>query len=117
VFLFAVALFATSIIVVISCGKSSSSNNNPPVSTTKNISIASMSFSPSSVTVSKGTVVKWTNNDGFAHTATSNDASTFDSGSIGAGASYSYTANIAGTFPYHCLIHGVAMSGTLVVNP
>jgi len=76
-----------------------------------------MAFSPASKTVAKGTVVKWVNDDGYAHTATSDDGSTFDSGNIAGGGSYSYTANTPGTFNYHCTIHGTAMSGTLIVSP
>ena len=64
----------------------------------------------------KGTVVKWVNDDSYAHTVTANDG-TFDSGNIAGGASFSYTANTPGTFSYHCTIHGTAMSGTLIVSP
>lgn len=101
-----------------SCNKSSGSGSNSPTGpTTADIGIAGMAFSPASKTVAKGTVVKWTNNDGTPHTATSNDGTTFNSGSISGASSYSYTANTAGTFNYHCTIHGVGMAGTLIVNP
>ena len=104
-----------------SCGKSGSSysNTNPPGggNTGAGISMTNMTFSPASKTVAKGTVVTWTNNDGFAHTVTSNDGTSFNSGNINAGGTYSYTASVAGTFEYHCLIHGLAMSGTLIVTP
>lgn len=76
-----------------------------------------MSFSPATKTVAKGTVVKWTNSDSYAHTVTSDDGTTFDSDNIGGGSTYSYTANTAGTFHYHCKIHGVTMAGTLIVTP
>ena len=76
-----------------------------------------MAFSPASKTVSLGTVVKWTNNDGYSHTVTSNDGTTFNSGTVTAGGTYSYTAAVAGTFAYHCTIHGTSMSGTLIVTP
>lgn len=77
-----------------------------------------MSFSPSTTTVKVGTPVKWTNSDYYsAHTVTSNDGTTFNSGTIGIGGTYTYTPNVAGTYPYHCTIHGTAMSGTLVVTP
>jgi plastocyanin len=101
----------------ISCSKNSSNNynSNPPV--TNDISAYNMSFSPATKTVTKGTVVTWKNNDSYPHTVTSNDGTTFNSGNIAGGGSYSYTANTAGTFEYHCTIHGLAMSGTLIVNP
>jgi plastocyanin len=103
----------------LSCSKSSSYNSTPPapVATGNNITISNMKFSPSSKTVAKGTIVKWTNNDGYPHTVTSNDAVSFDSGYIDGGGSYSYTASTPGTFDYHCTIHGLAMSGTLIVSP
>jgi plastocyanin len=79
--------------------------------------MSGMSFSPASKTVAKGSVVKWTNNDSYAHTVTSNDGTTFDSGNIAGNGTYSYTADTAGTFNYHCTIHGMVMSGTLIVTP
>ena len=100
-----------------SCNKSSDSGNSPTGPTTVDIGIAGMAFSPASKTVAKGTIVKWTNNDATPHTATSNDGTTFNSGSISGACSYSYTTNTAGTFNYHCTIHGLAMAGTLIVNP
>lgn len=100
-----------------SCSKSSDSSTAPVNPDTADISIVGMSYSPSSKTVTKGSVVKWTNTDGTAHTVTSNDGTSFDSGTINASGTYSYTANTVGTFAYHCTIHGVAMAGTLIVNP
>ncbi len=107
------ALIGLAFSLLTACGKSNTTN--PPADNT--ISISGMSFYPATKTVAKGTVVKWVNNDGSAHTATSNDGTTFNSGNLGNGASYSYTANTPGTFAYHCNIHGLAMAGTLVVNP
>ena len=86
-------------------------------STGNTITISGMTYSPSSKTVAKGTVVTWKNNDGNSHTATSNDGTTFNTGDIAPGSSVTYTANTAGTFAYHCLIHGVTMNGTLIVTP
>jgi plastocyanin len=66
--------------------------------------------------VSTGTTVMWMNNDAISHTATS-DTGVWDSGILGPGQSFSFTFTQAGTFPYHCAIHGVAsMSGTIVVQ-
>src|SRR5512143_574410 len=91
-----------------SCGKNSGySYSNPPAgggSTGSGISMTNMTFSPPTKTVAKGTVVIWTNNDPYAHTVTSNDGTSFNSGNIDAGKTYSYTASVAGTFEYHCLI-------------
>ncbi|HYM93584.1 MAG TPA: plastocyanin/azurin family copper-binding protein [Chitinophagaceae bacterium] len=103
-----------------SCSKSGAYSNSgsPGGSITPNgISMTNMTFSPASKTVAMGTVVTWTNNDPYAHTVTSNDGTSFNSGTINGGATYSYTASVAGTFAYHCTIHGLAMSGTLIVTP
>jgi len=115
--LFISALLFMFLLMGISCSKSSDPAPAAPSGTTTNINILTMSYSASPATVARGTVVKWTNTDGAAHTVTSNDAISFDSGTINAGGTFSYTANVAGTFNYHCTIHGLAMSGVLVVNP
>jgi len=118
---FIVSAFACVILVIgFACAKSSGySNSNPPAggNTGNGISMINMTFSPATKTVAKGTVVTWTNNDGYDHTVTSNDGTSFNSGNIGSGKTFSYTAAVAGTFEYHCLIHGIAMSGTLIVTP
>lgn len=101
-----------------SCSKSNSSYQQPPSggggSNSSTITIYNMAF-PASTSVKKGTVVKWYNQDGYAHTVTSDDGTTFDSGNLGGGATFSYTANTVGTFPYHCNIHS-GMKGSLVVT-
>jgi plastocyanin len=76
--------------------------------------IQGMAFSPSSITVSSGTTITWTNKDGMDHSVTSN-TSIFDSGPISNNGTYSHTFNTAGTFPYHCMVHP-DMTGTVTVN-
>ncbi len=100
-----------------SCSKSSNtSTTGGSTGTASNVvTIANMSFSPSTITVKVGTTVTWKNNDGYAHTVTSDDGTNFNSGNLGAGASFSYTTKTVGTFDYHCNIHS-GMSGTLVVT-
>ncbi|HET7001380.1 MAG TPA: cupredoxin family copper-binding protein [Puia sp.] len=112
-----ILLLMISVIAFISCGKSSGYGNNntttpPPVANT--VSIVNMSFTPATLTVSVGTTVTWTNNDGMTHTVTS-DASGFDSGDITMGSKYSKVFSVAGTYAYHCTIHP-AMKGTIVVK-
>ncbi len=118
-FFVVIALVCMTLFIGFSCSKSSNNSyTNPPGGgVSPDISMYNMAFSPATKTVAKGTVVKWTNNDGYSHTVTSDDGTTFDSGNIVGGGTYSYTASVAGTFNYHCTIHGVAMSGTLIVTP
>ncbi|HEU5364413.1 MAG TPA: cupredoxin family copper-binding protein, partial [Hanamia sp.] len=93
-----------------SCNKSSGSNNsstNTGGTTTANtVVIKGFAFSPSSLTVKKGTKVTWVNNDGPAHTVTATDnGNTFNSGTINPGGSYSFTFTTTGDFNYNCSIH------------
>ena len=61
-------------------------------------------FNPSSLTVAKGTTVKFSNKDNANHSATSSGG-LFDSGKIESDGSYSYTFNTAGTFNIFCKYH------------
>jgi plastocyanin len=75
-----------------------------------------MVFSPATITVPVGSTVTWKNNDGLAHTSTS-DTGVWDTGNIAAGASTTTTFNTAGTFPYHCTYHAaMGMKGTVIVQ-
>ena len=71
-------------------------------------------FSPSSLVVAPGGTVTWTNGDDRAHTATADDGS-FDTGSLGAGASSTKPFPNEGTFAYFCEIHP-DMTGTVTVS-
>ncbi len=78
------------------------------------VTIQGMAFSPSSLTVTKGTKVTWTNQDSAAHTVTG-DAGGPASGQLGKGQSYSYTFSTTGTFAYHCANHSY-MTGSVTVT-
>jgi len=76
----------------------------------------SNSYSPNPGAVKVGQTVAWRNADSLPHTATA-DAGGFNTGTIAAGATSSpITMTTAGSFPYHCTIHGFAMAGTLTVT-
>jgi plastocyanin len=101
-----------------SCSKSKTSTNPPPGGSNGNvftINITGMAFPPTSP-ITKGATVSWYNGDAVAHTVTSDDGTSFNSGNIAAGATFTFVANTAGSFSYHCTIH-TSMKGTLVVNP
>jgi plastocyanin len=76
--------------------------------------IQGSAFDPSTITVSAGTTITWTNKDGMTHTVTSNTG-LFDSGSISNNGTYSHTFNAAGTFPYKCTIH-TTMTASVIVK-
>jgi plastocyanin len=71
-------------------------------------------FDPATVTIKAGESVTWTNEDPMNHTVTA-DNGEFDSGNLGQGATFSFTFDKAGTYPYHCSIHPT-MKGTVVVQ-
>ena len=78
-------------------------------------------FVPETLTVSKGTTVKWTNEDTTLHTVTSgspeagNSGTEFDSSYLAAGKPFQHQFNTAGTFDYYCTLHPY-MKGKVVVN-
>ncbi|HET9435904.1 MAG TPA: cupredoxin family copper-binding protein [Candidatus Limnocylindrales bacterium] len=78
------------------------------------VAISGFSFSPGSLTIAVGDTVTWTNSDAQAHTATADDGS-WDTGSLGNGASGTITFSTAGTFAYVCSIHP-QMTGTVTVQ-
>lgn len=73
-------------------------------------------FSPTLLTVSVGTTVKWVNTGRMAHTVTSDDGtSTLDSEMLQQNDSYSYTFDKAGEYNYLCTPHPIAMKGVVKV--
>lgn len=76
-------------------------------------------FKPDSITVTKGDVVEWTNDDTVVHTVTSSvdNGATFDSSLISAGGKYQLdTKDIAaGQYQYLCTVHPF-MTGTLIIQ-
>ena len=94
-----------------------------PAYAATSVSIVDFSFQPSSVTISAGESVIWTNNGQAAHTVTADNGS-FDSSPncpsnlsdcMQPGDSYTHTFSSAGTFAYHCKVHP-SMTGTVVVE-
>ncbi|MFH0342584.1 MAG: plastocyanin/azurin family copper-binding protein [Chromatiales bacterium] len=87
---------------------------------------------PPSLTIKRCDTVTWDHQQGTTpHTVTSGD---FGAGNAGAQfdsrggnpaarmpppTQFSHTFNSAGTFPYHCVVHGGdgGMNGTITVNP
>jgi plastocyanin len=73
-----------------------------------------MRFQPQTLTVSSGDTIVWVNKDLVPHTATSK-AGGFDSKTIQADESWTYTAGTKGEFAYICAFHP-AMKATLRVE-
>jgi plastocyanin len=66
------------------------------------------------ITIDRGTVVKWRNRGENTHTTTSNSG-VWDSGNLSPGESFRRRFRQAGTFSYHCEIH-ISMTGTITVT-
>ena len=110
----------------------------PPGPATQTITMGEYTFSQPAITIPAGTTVKWVNGGMVEHTATSNtgDSLSWDSGALAApgvdpiyggptpGGSYSFVFTKVGSYPYHCIFHGVPgtatfhnMTGTITVTP
>lgn len=81
-----------------------SSPTTTPTPAQVNVEISGLAFVPSTLTVSVGTTVTWTNKDSVSHTVTSDD-NLFNSGTLATNATFEHTFNQKGTFAYHCSFH------------
>ena len=100
-----------------------SGNNSSP----NTVTLTTDSFSPSNITVPANTTVTWkwdscSDPGGYggystcvSHNLSFDDGSNISSGSQSSG-TFSRTFTVAGTYKYHCTIHGPAMSGQVVVQ-
>ena len=96
--------------------------NTPPA--VGEISVTNNAFSPTAKTVTVGTAVNWAWNtcsggDGYTGQVCVSHSINFDDG-VNSGTqdqgTYSRTFTAAGTYPYHCSVHGAAMAGTITVQ-
>lgn len=78
------------------------------------VTIADNAFSPSTITVSQGASISWTNRDDRDHTVTARGGS-FDSGTLSPAGQFSHVFGATGEFPYFCEIHA-DMTGTVNVT-
>lgn len=115
-------------------GTGPGTSNNPPVTPTgplgtNSVTIADNAFNPAAVSISPGTAVIWKwaactpdtgSYGGYSSTCPTHNV-TFDDGSNIASQTqdsgdFTRTFATAGTYKYHCTIHGAAMSGQIVVK-
>ena len=108
------ALFA------VACGSNSSPSSPSPSNPGTapgglvTVNIQNSAYSPNPVTVKVGQQINWLNKDNVDHTATREGMfDNFVNAMSAHGAPVTMTA--AGTFEYHCKIHGE--KGTIVVQP
>jgi plastocyanin len=101
-------------------------NTSPGGVATNSVTLTESAFNPSNININVGTTVTWEWNsctgDGYGGYSTCVSHSiVFDDGSGIASATqstgtFSRAFNTAGTFKYHCAIHGQSMSGQVVVK-
>jgi plastocyanin len=103
-------------------------NNNPPPqngqgSTSDAISVNNNYFDPTATTVPVGTKVTWTWNacesDGYGGQTCVSHGIVFDDGAQAPSqtqGTWTRTFSAAGTYKYHCSIHGASMAGTITVQ-
>jgi plastocyanin len=108
-----VAMFA---LALLSVGSWNATANTQPAPVTADVRIDNFSFGPTTLTVTVGTTVTWTNRDDIPHTVVSTeDPKTFKSKVLDTDEKFSFTFTKAGTFPYFCSVHP-KMTGKVVVQ-
>jgi plastocyanin len=89
------------------------------MSATHVVEIKEYEFHPKNIAIEVGDTVKWINRDSAPHTATRNQAPTFDTGPLSKNQESSEilfpTASDSAGFGYVCTPHASFMTGTVVV--
>lgn len=79
---------------------------SPAVAAVHQVTLAHYAFSPTTMTVTAGDTVTWTNSDQASHdVATSSAPAPFHSPLLATGQSWSITLNTPGTYSYYCSVH------------
>ncbi len=81
------------------------------------ISIEGLAFTKGTRTVAVGTSVTWKNRDDTTHTVTARDGTSFDSGPLRPGETYTHVFSRRGTFEYLCTFHPFIEATIRVVLP
>ncbi len=87
----------------------------PAQSQTHQVSIANFAFSPGSITIKAGDVVKWVNDDQVMHSIKSDSGAFPGSAGLNTGNTYEFKFTTPGTYSYSCGFHP-SMHGTIVVQ-
>lgn len=120
--------------VAFACGGGGSSSSDgvtgpgptpPPVnSSTTSLTVTNNKYTPAHDSVAAGSTLTWTwsscTGDGYGGSMCTSHSVQFDDGGessdIQDAGTFSRTFASAGTYTYHCAVHGAAMAGTVIVK-
>lgn len=81
----------------------------------RSVIIEQYAYGPSSLMVTVGDTVTWTNRDTAAHdVVTTSGPASFRSKLLAKGQSYSYTFTVPGTYQYYCSVHPTMRASVMV---
>ena len=83
----------------------------PPASLTADVIMQATAYHPPNLTVDGGTVVTWTNLDNRRHSATFTSSGVGSTSTFSSGSQRLTMPTVAGTYAYHCAVHGGARRG------
>jgi plastocyanin len=86
-------------------GRGSDPSDETAVEDVTEVRIEDFAFAPANIVVDAGTTIRWTNEDGVAHTVTSDDGDELKSRLFGEGETFSHTFDEPGEYYYHCEPH------------
>jgi amicyanin len=87
----------------------------PVRATGRSVTIEQYAYGPSSLMVTVGDTVTWTNRDTAAHdVVTTSGPASFRSKLLAKGQSYSYTFTVPGTYQYYCSVHPTMRASVMV---
>ena len=113
----ALLVLVVPILAVAGCGGGGGAATGPQGGEAKDdaaVKISNYTYRPAVVTVREGGRVTWANDDEAPHTATADDAKTFDTGSLKPGSSKTVTLGKPGTYTYHCSFHRFMVARVVV---
>ena len=110
----AIGLVAALAVATILAGSAHAIERDATQITVRRVRIVDFSYSPRTITVSRGTRVRWTNAGATPHTVSSN-AGTWGSGTLASGDVFRRVFRRAGSFSYHCTFHPT-MRGMVIVT-
>lgn len=99
-------------------------NPPPPTGSTVALMVSNNKYTPAHDSVAAGSTLTWTWNscsgDGYGGSTCASHSVQFDDGGessdIQDSGTFSRTFATAGTYTYHCAVHGAAMAGTVIVK-